>query len=125
MYMMYIAAMGTVKVSILLLYLRLFARNRITKYSTYACLVFVGAYSLACELSVGFGCRPLRKRFAKEIPGSCIDFQRLILVQNCLNIVSDAFMVLIPIPAAWALQLPRRQKIGVIAIFATASVYVH
>lgn len=123
-YIMYIAAMGTVKISILLLYIRLFMRNRVTKYSTYACLTFVGGYIVACELSLAFGCQPLSRLFNKDIPGKCVDFKQHVLIQNCLNIVSDAFMVLIPIPAAWALQLPTRQKIGVIAIFATASVYV-
>lgn len=120
--MLYMAAMGTVKISILLLYLRLFKRSNITKYSTYACLVFVGCYIVAGELSLIFGCQPLKKIFLQEMKGKCVSFRHHLLTQNSLNIVSDAMLILIPIPAAWALQLPKRQKIAIIAIFATASV---
>lgn len=122
LYVLYLAAIGIVKISILLLYLRLFSISRATRYSVYACMLFVGGYIVAGELSLLFGCQPVKKIFNIFVPGKCIDVYRHTLAQAILNIISDAMLVAIPAPAAWALQLPKRQKIAIIAIFGTGSV---
>ena len=120
---MYIPTICLVKLSILLLYLRLFSNGRTVRYTVYGILSFVVSYNIAAELSLIFGCRPVRKTFHQELSGTCIDFQRHAQVVVILNIVSDIALYIVPIPIAWSLQIPKRQKIAVIAIFLTASVY--
>lgn len=41
------------------------------------------------------------------------------IVQGVFGIVSDLYLLVIPIPAVMGLQMPRRRKLGVIAIFMT------
>ena len=38
-------------------------------------------------------------------------------VQSAVNVVSDFYLLVIPIRAVWTLQMPRRERLGVIGIF--------
>lgn len=40
-------------------------------------------------------------------------------VQGAFNLVSDFYVLVIPMPAVWALQMPTKKKVGIIAIFMT------
>ena len=37
----------------------------------------------------------------------------------CFGIISDFYLLLLPIFGVWQLQMPTRRKIGVIVVFAT------
>lgn len=39
------------------------------------------------------------------------------VIQSAVGIASDFYLLIIPIPAVYALQMPLRKKIGVIGIF--------
>lgn len=41
------------------------------------------------------------------------------VVQGIFGLVTDFYLLFIPVPAVLSLQLPTRKKIGVIAIFMT------
>lgn len=41
------------------------------------------------------------------------------VAQGTINLLSDFYLLVVPIPAVLALQLPKKKKIGVIAIFMT------
>ncbi|MCJ1477408.1 hypothetical protein MMC13_006079 [Lambiella insularis] len=45
--------------------------------------------------------------------------QNLSIAVGVFNILSDFYILCIPLPAIWSLQMPRRRKIGVSAIFLT------
>ncbi|MCJ1433381.1 hypothetical protein MMC27_002741 [Xylographa pallens] len=45
--------------------------------------------------------------------------QRLSVAMGAFNILSDFYILCIPFPAVWSLQMPRRRKVGVSAIFLT------
>lgn len=45
-------------------------------------------------------------------------------IQGVFNIVSDFYLLLLPMPVVWKLHLPTKKKIGVCAIFATGFLYV-
>lgn len=92
------------------------------RYTIYALVLFVAMYIVSGEISLMFGCRPLKKLFYKEVKGTCVSFVDHVMAQAILNIVSDLALFILPIPTAWKLQLPKRQKIAIIAIFMTASV---
>lgn len=40
-------------------------------------------------------------------------------VMAAFNVLSDFYLLAIPIPVVWKLQLPLRRKVGVIAVFMT------
>lgn len=116
--------MGLIKLSILLLYLRLFSSGFKTRTIIYGLLFFVGSYTLAFELSALFGCQPVPRLFNRSLKGKCITFHYHILIQQVFNIISDILLFIVPIPVAWRLNLPFKQRLGVMFVFMTASMYV-
>lgn len=40
-----------------------------------------------------------------------------IVAVRIVNLISDLYLILIPLPAAWSLQLPLRRRIGLSAMF--------
>ena len=42
-------------------------------------------------------------------------------VRGPFNVVSDFYLLLLPLPAVWQLQLPLQKKLGISAIFLTGS----
>ena len=40
-------------------------------------------------------------------------------VQGVFNLVGDIYLLILPMPAVWALQITRRKKFGIMAIFMT------
>lgn len=122
--MAYIPSMGAIKLSILFLYLRVFLLGGKLKIAIYALMAFVTAYVLAGELSLLFGCRPVKKIFNQDIPGECVNIQHHILSQVAFNFASDLFIVIAPFPTIWKMNLPIRQKLEVVAVFGAGLVYV-
>ena len=45
-------------------------------------------------------------------------------IQGIFNVVSDFYLLILPIPVVWQLQMPSKRKIGVCAIFMTGILYV-
>ena len=46
----------------------------------------------------------------------------MVVIFGAASVVSDLYLVILPLPAVWSLQLPFRKKIGVSAMFLTGSV---
>ena len=47
----------------------------------------------------------------------CARTRTLGQIQGAVNVVSDFYLLVIPIHAVWTLQMPRRKRLGVIGIF--------
>ena len=47
--------------------------------------------------------------------------QALSVTTGAVNVISDLYLVVLPLPAVWGLQLPLRRKIGVSAMFLTGT----
>ncbi|KAL4921270.1 hypothetical protein BDW62DRAFT_142563 [Aspergillus aurantiobrunneus] len=108
------------KLSIFLLYLRLFAPSRQGKaYLATHLLIWSNlAFYLANFFLKIFQCIPRAKIWNKDIPGHCININIPILVTAAINVLSDLMMLPLPIVCVWKLQLSTRKKLGVSAIFA-------
>lgn len=48
-------------------------------------------------------------------------FKTLIIVQGVANVVSDFYLLVVPLPAVWDLKLPLKKRLGILAIFGTGS----
>jgi hypothetical protein len=118
-YALYMFGMGAVKVSILLLYLRIFSAGNKLKIVSYVLIAYVAGYVIAGELSLVFGCQPLRKLFYPLIKGKCRKIQIHVLTQAAFNFVADVLIVLAPIPVVWRLNFSLRYKLAVIGVFTT------
>ena len=106
-----------VKLSILLLFLRIFNPPGTPKNKVYWWTVgtawFNVLYAIALILVVLLQC------VGKTGPASqCIDDFLLLVLSSAINVISDIVMLAIPIGAIWKLQMQTRQKLGMSIIFA-------
>ena len=113
--------MGSIKLSILLLYIKLLAPGMKIRFAIYAIIAFVAGSMIAFTFSLVFGCRPLAKLYHPVMPGYCIDVLKQAFWQGVVNVLSDVMVLAIPIPIVWPMQMPLKHKLGVIGIFSTGS----
>lgn len=109
------------KLSILLLFIRIFVppQTRKTKifYASWFVIWFNLLYCIALVLVVLLQC--VNKQ---EIAGkTCIDTYALLVTASCINVISDLMMLMIPLAAVWNLHMPMRKKIGLSFVFAVGT----
>lgn len=110
------------KISVLLLYLQVF---RILRWMRLACvigIVCITAFQLSLSISFAAMCAP-------STGSSQIDFllafvsdtrthtRILVVIQGVGNVTTDIFLVILPLPAVWNLQMPLKRKIAVLSMF--------
>lgn len=115
--MIYLVSLLGYKVSILILYLRLFAVNKLFRYATWSTVLLVTAYLGANLFTQIFGCSPRSKYWLPDTPGHCINYTKAGLAYGSMNIFSDLVIFILPLPIVWRLQLSRREKAGISVIF--------
>ncbi len=111
--------------AILNLYLRLAVQKTYRKL-IWACMAFVIVTAIACLLASIFQCNPIHKAWdaAHKVPGSCINVNALFFANAGLDIVQDALIYVLPMRMLYQLQVPKRQKIALMMIFAVAGFVV-
>ena len=119
----YNIALTLTKVSILLQYLRFLGKSR-TKTACYIVLVFVILYGCSIAASTVVICLPVGSFWDLSGKPYCLNRVVLWLFHAALNITSDFIIILLPIPVVMKLSLPRKQRYGLVGIFAVGLVYV-
>lgn len=72
-----------------------------------------------------FACDPIAISWDISITeGRCLNRAALYIVTAVANIASDIILFVLPMPMVISLQLPRRQKFGLMAIFGVGSVTI-
>ncbi|KAK5659580.1 hypothetical protein OQA88_782 [Cercophora sp. LCS_1] len=105
------------KVSILLLYIRLFQFNWASRVA-WVILAIVVAYNVGGFISAMTLCRPLEAFWDSTIEGECKSASYTWAVIG-LHVATDFLIFLLPIPVVWLMtSLSWREKIGVMLIFA-------
>ncbi|KAJ5654158.1 hypothetical protein N7490_001161 [Penicillium lividum] len=114
----YCAATGFTKCSVLIFYLRIFPSRKF--HTAVWTIVFIAAgYSVASILANIFSCNPIAKSWDSTITtGSCMNRPVFYFANAGLGIFTDFATVAVPIPWIYRLQMPTRQKVAVCGIFA-------
>ena len=119
----YIGILALTKISILLLYLRIFP-STVSTWFRYSCFAMIGintAYMVAFWFSILFECDPIGhvwKVWDGEHQGTCVDTQSLIYASSGCNILLDLMVFFLPFPKLVRLEVSVRRKIGVCLTFA-------
>ena len=111
------------KVSILLQYLRVFPTDGIRRASWIG-LAFISIYGLWSFFGAVFMCWPINFFWDKAVHGRCLNEMAFWFSNAGLNILSDIFVLVLPMPVLNSLKLPTRQKIGLMLVFAVGGLYV-
>lgn len=112
------------KISLLLLYYRVF-RFGYVKSAAYAIGALVVLLAVVSTFLTGFLCVPLSKVWDDSLPGHCLDQQNLRIFNSVSTIVTDIIILCLPMPQIWKLQLQRAQKTGLTCLFALGFLWVH
>ncbi|KAI9789339.1 MAG: hypothetical protein M1816_006228 [Peltula sp. TS41687] len=121
----YPACITLIKLSILLLYSRLFV-IRTFRHVVFIVEIFVVALGVASCFATFFRCTLVsnawRAPWDQLVAGVCIDRGKLYNATASLNIIADFALLILPMPVVWHLQMSRRQKLALTGVFALGSV---
>ncbi|RFU75030.1 integral membrane [Trichoderma arundinaceum] len=65
-----------------------------------------------------FQCNPIIKAFDKTLPGTCIDIAKFWFANAGFSIATDIIILILPMPLVYQLEVPRLQKVALMAVFA-------
>jgi hypothetical protein len=115
---LYNLALTAVKLSILLLYLRLCV-TQLPRRLCHILLAFVVAYGIETFFSGIFTCTPVAFFWNSKIKGGkCINKTSIYYANAAINIVTDFALLLLPATILKHLRLPRFQKLVVMLMLA-------
>ena len=112
-----------IKLSILLLYLRIFINSRFRQLC-WAGVTFVSCMCVANTLVAIFACRPVAGFYNSNIKATCINDVQFYWATAILNVVTDLYILVLPIPMVWRLQISFKRKLGISAMFMLGGLYV-
>ncbi|KAF0325060.1 CFEM domain-containing protein [Colletotrichum asianum] len=115
----YYIGLASIKASILFLFLKIFPDNRFRKilWLMQGLNLLVGlSFIILCFCE----CQPINffwNGWDGEHEGTCLDLNRVGLSHVALNITLDIVMLILPITQLYKLQMDRKKKLGVMAMF--------
>ena len=114
------------KLSLLLLYLKIFRSCDNLRYCVYFSMSFLSLFYCGTFIAYAVFTIPRSEQGAELVARSPTGDMQYLSLNSALNIVqgvvgfaSDFFILCLPIPVVWKMQLPWSKKIGVLAIFMT------
>ena len=107
------------KLSLFLLYLRLFSVNQKPRILIYLGIVTTSLFYFASMLVPIIVCSPWKgeSRLMALASARCAQDKQLGYVTTVFNVLSDFYLLIIPIIIVSKLQMPTQRKIGVISLF--------
>lgn len=125
----YAPCMWFIKLALFVLYLEVFGRLRWLRYLVFAGIIINGLFSIASMVAFIVMCGPKNGQsqfsyISALASPMCTRSRSLVIILGVVNVISDLYLILIPLPAVWSLQLSFRKKIGLSAMFFTGSMFV-
>lgn len=108
--------MNWVKLGFLFQYQRIFPQTRYVQTVCFWFIVFVLLWAVVQTLLFFFMCFPYSV-INPSMVGRCLDTLPIWYLTGAMSMATDFAIFCIPLPAAWKLQLRRRQKLMVLGIF--------
>ena len=109
------------KVSVLLLFNRIFGHTRAFRVAFRVTIILVISHWFLCTLFVLLGCVPFEKNWDRSLSGSCIDWIMFSQLGGTANVFLDVLIFLLPLPLVWNLDLPLRQRLEAMVLFSLGS----
>jgi hypothetical protein len=123
--LLYAFGTAAAKCSLALFYRRLNPNKVFQGFVWFTLFVTIGAYT-AIFFSLLFACKPIAASWNPLLLGTavCINRGAIYIAQAVIGIVTDVLLLGLPIPTVLKLQMPNKQKIGLVGIFGIGSMYV-
>lgn len=107
-----------VKIALLYILIRVFSPYRKKIIGIYAFLGILCVYYIIAEFIKIFMCNPVPAYWqGQTAPGvKCLDQQAAFIADSVISLVSDAIILVVPLPLTWSLQMSRNKKLRVMGI---------
>ncbi|KAF2442240.1 hypothetical protein P171DRAFT_433781 [Karstenula rhodostoma CBS 690.94] len=112
----YPLCVGLTKSSICQTYLRIFPSTT-SRIFSHSMTVFVAAYTLTCVVLMLSQCHPLVGYWDKDVEIHCVDMRANMITIGAINTVTDFLIYLWPARYLWRIQLPLKQRLGLVFVF--------
>lgn len=121
--MLYLALAAVIRLALILFFERIFFPNPkfkvYTRIGIFSCVIFY----IALLFRSIFQCSPLQKVWDPLLPGHCISQAVGSYTTGIFNIISDLYILILPMPCIWALNLDIGRKLRIMAVFSVGLVY--
>ncbi|KAL7928134.1 hypothetical protein V8C35DRAFT_318826 [Trichoderma chlorosporum] len=104
------------KLSFLFLYLDIFPQKKF-RIICWALIIQIACGLVALSFTTIFQCTPVKYSWDKTVPGHCINIKAFWYGQSGWNTLMDVVVLILPIPVILKLQMNRRAKISILAVF--------
>lgn len=110
------------KISILLLYLRIFTVKKEVRYMVYGGIVWSIITYGPFFITTTWYCAPHKgEDWGMAVLMRCSGFADWQIFVSVMAVILDLFILILPLPLLKRLQLSRNKKIGLMVVFSTAS----
>lgn len=109
--------MNLVKTAFTFQYLHIFSHLPYPKFYRYSLFLLIVGVTVWGVFGIIFLCRPVQTYWNVDIDGSCMNAEHHLWSTSIIGIVIDWAIRILPMPVVGKLQLPRRQKCGLWAVF--------
>jgi hypothetical protein len=120
----YKIALQTTKLSLLLLYKRIFGTVQWFKLLMNCSIVFIFGYIVATVLASIFACTPVAAAYDSRVHGTCMDMLPFFLFNAYFATISDIIVLIMPLPLLVGLKISLGQKLALIPVFGLGVVVV-
>lgn len=119
----YCATVGVIKISILLMYSRIFP-TREFRIAAYILGIIVVSWVIAINFVSVFQCVPIEKTWNPTMLGHCIDLKVSFIGNAVPNILTDIAILSLPTRVVWKLHATLTHRLSVIVVFLLGSLCV-
>ena len=108
------------KYSALLFYVRVFEIKWNSRLFRANILISVGLVTVWVLFALLFGvfqCTPIRKAWAPQIPGHCVNNRDWFTGFQIASVLIDVYIMLLPLPTLWSLHTGRKRKLILTGFF--------
>ena len=114
------------KLSILLLYRRVFVANSgtILDWILRGFMAILILFYTTTSIVKIWECTPRQKIWAKSVQGTCVNVSALLNTSGLFNTITDVIILLIPVKSVWTLHMDFQKKLGIMAVFTVGFTYV-
>ncbi|KAF9252097.1 hypothetical protein DTO006G1_2844 [Penicillium roqueforti] len=113
----YKLTMNMTKMSILMLYLRIFIQ-RWFRITCHVLLAIITSYMVATFFASVFQCTPVARAWNKTIPGSCINITTNWYANAGFSIATDIIILTLPMYPLYTSKIRLKRKIALMGVFA-------
>ena len=90
----------------------------------WACIALIACIGISLTLVAVFPCTPIQGFYDLTVPARCVDPVSFYWACALLNgVITDAIILVLPMPVVWKLQMSLRRKIGITLIFLLGGLY--